>query len=82
MAAQRLDILCWFDEGVRKGATHMIVVCDTWDYEDYAVYVMPGEDTRKKVSEFSGPNMQRVMEVYDLSMDKTQQLDQRRVFNY
>jgi hypothetical protein len=66
MAAQRLDILCWFDEGVRKGATHLIVVCDTFNYEDYPIYVMPGEDARKKAAEKDGSNMQKVMEVYDL----------------
>lgn len=82
MAAQRLDILCWFDRGVREGATHMIIACDTFEWEDYPVYVKKGEDVRKKVAELDGPNMQKVMEVYDLSKDKTEQLDKRRVFSY
>lgn len=81
MAATRIDIACWFDNGVEKKATHMIVVCDTFDHEDYPVFVMSGEDVREKVKKYS-ENMQRVMEVYDLSMDKTEQLDQHRVFNY
>ena len=41
------DIGRWFDEGVEEGATHMIVVCDTYDYEDYPVFVKKGQDVRK-----------------------------------
>jgi hypothetical protein len=53
----------WFDEGVAKGATHMIVVCDTFDYEDYPVYVLPGEDFDVEYAKYDMVNMQRVMEV-------------------
>lgn len=76
----RSEIAEWFDDGLKFGATHLIVVCDTFDYEDYPKYVMPGEnpaDITAKLGE-----MQRVMEVYNLSMDKTAQLNQDRVFNY
>jgi len=61
------DVARWMQEGKEKGATHVIVVCDTFDWEDYPVYVMPGEDLQKKTAEYSGPNMQKVMEVIDLS---------------
>jgi|ERR1039458_6306432 hypothetical protein len=33
------DLRRWFNEGVELKATHMIVVCDTFDHEDYPVYV-------------------------------------------
>ena len=40
MAATYEEIKGWLDEGrKRKDITHMIVVCDTWDHEDYPVYV-------------------------------------------
>lgn len=29
----------WFQEGVHLGASHLVVVCDTFDHEDYPVYV-------------------------------------------
>ena len=29
----------WFNRGIELGATHLIVACDTFDYEDYPVYV-------------------------------------------
>lgn len=82
MAASREDISGWFDRGVRDGATHMIVVCDTFDWDDYPVYVQPGEDARTVASKYMGQNMQRVMEVYSLKQDKAKQMTERRVFNY
>ncbi len=77
------DLSEWFDRGVEQGATHMIVVCDTFDYEDYPVYVKKGEDVRSVYNHYNGPNMQKVMEVYSLSQDKEKQLKGgTRVFNF
>lgn len=81
-AATRSDISRWFDVGVQQGATHLIVVCDTFDYGDYPVYVKPGEDARERCKEFTYENMQRVMEVYSLSMDKDKQMKEHRAFHY
>lgn len=64
------------------GATHMLVVCDTFDYSDYPVYVMPNENVWTKSDENNGPNMTRLMEVYNLSKDMNAQLSERRSFNY
>lgn len=74
------EIERWYDEGVKIGATHMIVVCDTFDYDDYPKYVMPGEDVRK--ASIGLGEMQRLMEVYNLSMDKATQMAEHRAFNY
>lgn len=78
MAASTQDISGWFDEGVRKGATHMIVVCDTFDFEDAPTYVMPGVDVRWKLSEIRGKEFTRIMEVYALHLDKAAQLAEPR----
>lgn len=71
----------WFDRGVADGATHMLVVTDTYDWEDYPVYVPHTEygrddkgelaqtvtdDVEEVYRRYHGPNMQRVMEVIDL----------------
>ena len=76
----------WFDRGVRNGATHMLVVCDTFDHEDYPIYVFPGEYAHEKATLGYGypgeKNMQRVMECYDLNRDKEEQLAVGRVFNF
>lgn len=66
MAATYEEIKAWFDEGVQKKATHLIVVCDTYDYDDYPKYVMPGEDVKAKIAEVRGQNMTKIMEVYNL----------------
>ena len=76
------DIRGWFERGQEQKATHMIVVCDTFSYEDYPVYVSESEDVRKKVDEYKGKNMQKIMEVYNLSMDVEEQMSQGRSFNY
>lgn len=60
------EIRVWFKKGVEQGATHMIVVCDTYDHEDYPVYVAE-EAFYEVYDQYNGVNMQRIMEVYDLS---------------
>jgi len=80
MTATKSDISKWFDEGVHKGATHMMVVCDTFDWDDYPKYIMPGEDA--KIASKKLGDMQSLMEVYDLNMDKQTQLSEHRAFHY
>jgi len=81
-AAQKSDLASWLASGSEKGATHMIVVVDGWDHEDYPVYVMPGENVREVADKYDGKEMQRIMEVYDLSIDHEQQLSQHRAMNF
>jgi len=77
------DLIRWFKEGLKKKATHMLVVCDTFEYEDYPVYVSATEDVRKIFANFNGVNMQRVMEVYNLSKSINEQMKPgTRVFNF
>ena len=52
-----------------SGATHVIVVCDTFSYEDYCVPVMPGEDLETLKSKYNGKEMQRIMEVIELQSE-------------
>jgi len=82
MAATREDISRWLAEGKREKATHMIVVCDTYDWEDYPVYVSRRENVREIYSDYNGKEMQRVMEVYSLKKDTESQLNEHRSFNF
>lgn len=82
MGTSRATISRWFDAGLEQGATHMIVVCDTFDHDDYPVYVKPTQDSREVAKEFDGENMQRIMEVYDLRMDQEAQMAECRAFHY
>jgi len=78
----RNELSDWFDEGLKEKATHMIVVCDTYDYEDYPVFVSANEDVREIEKEHKGKSMQMIMEVYNLSMNKEEQIAAVRAFNY
>jgi hypothetical protein len=59
----------------------MLVVCDTFDYEDYPVFVTPGADCNAILRHYQCADMQRVMEVYDLNMEIGAQLAERRAWH-
>jgi len=48
MSTSREQISKWFDRAKEHGATHMLVVCDTFDWEDYSVEVMPHQNVRER----------------------------------
>jgi hypothetical protein len=79
MTATRQEIEVWFDRGVAQKATHMLVVCDSYDHEDYPCFANGDADVIEKHGYYDGKNMQRVMEVYDLRADKTEQMGEYRV---
>jgi hypothetical protein len=83
MAASLSEIKGWFDEGVAAGDTHMIVVCDDFDFDDYPVFVHPTEDVHVREENYNKASMQRVMEVYVLDpARKDAQMMERRAHNY
>lgn len=79
MAATKQEIREWLEEGKKKNAAHVIVMCDTYDYEDYPVYVLRNQDPRLCARQ---GEMQAVMEVYNLSLDIETQLNTHRVKNW
>jgi hypothetical protein len=82
MTTTKPQLIAWFDRGVERQATHMIVVCDTFNYEDYPVYVSPDQDAQTEAAKYNGANMQRIMEVYNLHLDRDQQMAEYRAFHY
>lgn len=81
MAATKADIEGWVRDAKKDGATHLIVVCDTYDWGDFPVKVMPDEDVNKAVAEHSGKNMEKVMEVYSMKLDIEKQLAEHRAYH-
>jgi len=63
------DVKRWTIEAP-KNATHLIVVTDTFDYEDYPVYVKKNESLEEIKKRYDNVNMQRIMEVIDLKEKK------------
>lgn len=78
MATTREELDAWFDRGVQNGDKYMVVIVDTFDWEDYPVFCKTEDEARKRMR--SPGEMQKVMEVYDLSGDKEEQLSLSRCF--
>lgn len=82
MATTKEMIREWLERAY-EGDTHMVVVCDQFDYEDYPIFITQEENIRDRVREINAKNMQVVMEVYNLSIDLDEQVNSSdRVFNY
>ena len=61
--------------------THVIIVCDTFDNEDYPVYVKDHEDVYEVRDEFDGVNMQKIMEIYNRNLTLEEQMAERRAYH-
>jgi hypothetical protein len=68
-------------ERAPENTTHMMIVCDTFDYGDYPVYVSTDEDIHEVITHYNREQMQRIMEVYNLSMDIDKQLSEHRAWH-
>lgn len=66
MVANYDEVQGWKVRAREMGATHIISVCDTFDWDDYPVFVMPGEDVNEKKKQFTG-NMQKINEIIEIS---------------
>lgn len=82
MVTNERTISGWFDAGVARGSKFMIVVCDLYKHEDYPVYVDDEGKFEEQLSHITNDPMSRVMEVYDLSLDKNMQMREDRAFHY
>ena len=80
-AATRQQISEWFDIGRERSTQprYMLVICDTYDHDDYPSYFTTRESAVDKIA--NPGSMQRVMEVYDLNKNKEEQLDLPRAWS-
>lgn len=76
MTATKNDILRWVHEAQDNGCRWLIIAVDTFDYENYPIFVMEDEDFWERYPDYN--NMQRADEVYDMKMDIDAQLAERR----
>lgn len=81
MATTKETLSGWFDAGVKDKYDYMIVVCDSYDMTDYPVYCFVGE-FKETYDHVKFSSMQRIMEIYSLSLDKQMQMDEHRAFHY
>jgi hypothetical protein len=82
MTASYDDISSWFDVGLKRGSTHMLIICDRFSYENYPVYVDLGDDPEDAHDMYQHKlEMTSVDEIYDLRMDKAVQMEEERAFH-
>ena len=77
----RENISAWFDRGVKDKALFMIILCDGYDFKDFPKYVFSNQTCRQVFEDahFLGDTF-RVMEIYNLRMDKVIQMNGYRSF--
>lgn len=75
------DLRRWLKGGKEKGATHVVIMFDTYDRVFYPVLVMPGNDLREVVQKESGEDTS-VKGVYSLSRDIEKQLAEPNAMHY
>ena len=79
MATTKQDIVNWLERGKEEGARWVVIICDTYDYDDYPVYIRELDELRLRVGRAErGENMMRLMEVYDLEQDIEEQKSEHR----
>ena len=66
MAVSKEEFNRWVENGREKGATHMISVCDTFDWDDYPVYVLPTDDLDVVKSRFNNVNIKNLGEILNI----------------
>lgn len=63
MAATEKDIERWIQTAKKKKAKYIISVCDTFEYSDYPVYVMPTDNLEEMKKKYDNKNMQSINEI-------------------
>jgi hypothetical protein len=83
MTATRHDIQGWIQEAQQQRATHLIIMHDTFDHENYPVFVSAVQDAHREAMKHCN-NMQVIEEVYSFTgkYPLDFQLNERRAIHY
>lgn len=72
------EIKVWFDAGKEDNASHMIVATDSFDMEDYPIYVQHGDDPQ----DCTPKNGDSVMECYSYNLTWEEQAAENRAHHW
>ena len=64
------DIKRWLGKAASNGYTHILVVCDTFDYSTYTVYCTGKLDYVSKCKHYRQQDMQRVDETIEITIKR------------
>ncbi len=66
MTATMWDLKQWVLKPRDPSARWVIIACDTYDHDNYPIYVGPDENIQEKAAEVRAQNMTKIDEIYDL----------------
>ena len=69
MTASRKDVDNWINTAKTKECKYIISVCDTFDYEDYPVYIQDMNELILSIDKYAGVNMQKINEIIKINDD-------------
>ena len=78
MPALLKEIKKWLEDAKSKGSGFLIVMCDTFDNDDYPIFIEKGEDIKEEVKKLHRKDMQRAVEIYDMDKDLDSQIEEHR----
>lgn len=79
MAVTKLEFENWIERGRKMGATYLISVVDTFDWEDYPVFVMPEQNLIEIRKQYDNVNMQIINEVVQLNPDNENIMSEKKI---
>ena len=68
------EIMSWFKRGIHDGKKWMIIIADTFSYENYPFYCDTREQVDEKCVDVENADMTRIMEVYNLTASRDYQI--------
>lgn len=66
MAATKEDVDRWIKTAIENGDRYVISVCDTFDWDDYPVYVPHGKNLSVERAKYDRVNMQKINEIFEI----------------
>ena len=75
------DIRNWFNLGHRAGASHLLIVLDEFSYDEFPMYAVDAGYLESLLKEYEKKDMYRVLEIYNLHLDREEQLASERCWN-
>lgn len=69
MAASKEDVDRWIETAKKNGDRYVISVCDTFDWDDYPVYVPHGKNLMVERAKYDRVNMQKINEIFEIKPD-------------
>lgn len=69
------------DSGIGKGYSHLLIICDKWDYEYYPKYVEEKDNINNIIKRYGGENLEVIEEIYSYGLDLESQLNEYRSYH-